>query len=166
MDSMEPYRHEVKYYECDRMGVTHHSNYIRFMEEARIDWMDRLGYGFDRMEAEGVVSPVVSLSCKYKSTTTFKDIIEISIEVESLSELKISFAYTMRCRGKVVCTASSTHCFLESGRPVVLARRFPGLYAAIVRGNDNAASDGLRDSCGTGDGCIRDSGPGGNAEGA
>ena len=50
------YIHKVKYYECDRMGVTHHSNYIRFMEEARIDWLDRHGYGFDRMEAE--VSPM------------------------------------------------------------------------------------------------------------
>lgn len=31
---MEPYIHKVKYYECDKMGITHHSNYIRFMEEA------------------------------------------------------------------------------------------------------------------------------------
>ena len=44
----KPYLHEVKYYETDKMGITHHSNYIRFMEEARIDWLDQLGYGFDR----------------------------------------------------------------------------------------------------------------------
>ena len=59
---MKCYKHEVKYYECDRMGITHHSNYVRFMEEARVDWMDQVGYGFDRMEAEGVVSPVVTWS--------------------------------------------------------------------------------------------------------
>ena len=29
---MESFKREVKYYECDRMGITHHSNYIRFME--------------------------------------------------------------------------------------------------------------------------------------
>ena len=130
--TLQPYRHEVKYYECDRMGVTHHSNYIRFMEEARIDWMDQLGYGFERMEAEGIVSPVVAVSCNYKHTTTFKDVIEIEVRVGEMSELKISFAYTMRVGGKVVCTASSTHCFLEAGRPVPLASRFPQLYAAIV----------------------------------
>ena len=130
--TLQPYRHEVKYYECDRMGVTHHSNYIRFMEEARIDWMDQLGYGFERMEAEGIVSPVVAVSCNYKHTTTFKDVIEIEVRLGEMSELKISFAYTMRVGGKVVCTASSTHCFLEAGRPVALANRFPQLYAAIV----------------------------------
>ncbi len=42
---MRQYQHEVKYYECDRMGITHHSNYVRFMEEARVDWMDQVGYG-------------------------------------------------------------------------------------------------------------------------
>ena len=79
--TIKPYLHEVKYYECDRMGITHHSNYIRFMEEARVDWMDQLNYGFDRMEAEGVVSPVVAVECHYKHTTTFKDIIEIKVSV-------------------------------------------------------------------------------------
>lgn len=127
-----PYRHEVKYYECDRMGVTHHSNYIRFMEEARVYWMDMLGYGYDRMEADGVVSPVVAVSCNYKHPTTFKDVIEIDVRVAETTELKLSFAYTMKVDGKVVCTASSTHCFLENGRPVVFSERFPQFYEAIM----------------------------------
>ncbi len=126
-----PYRHEVKYYECDRMGITHHSNYIRFMEEARVDWMDQLGYGFDRMEAEGVVSPVVEVECRYRRSTTFKDIVEIEVSVAALSPLKITFAYTMRLGSLTVCTATSTHCFMENGRPVELAKRFPELYQKI-----------------------------------
>ncbi len=125
----KPYRHEVKYYECDRMGITHHSNYIRFMEEARVDWMDQLGYGFDRMEAEGVVSPVVAVECRYRNSTTFKDVVEIEVRVQETTPLKIVFAYTMTCGGRVVCTATSTHCFLENGRPVSLEKRFPELYA-------------------------------------
>ena len=115
---IKPYRHEVKYYECDRMGITHHSNYVRFMEEARVDWMDQLGYGFDRMEAEGVVSPVV---------------IEIAVSVAETTPLRIVFNYTMKVGGKLVCTATSTHCFLENGRPVALADRFPELYENIMR---------------------------------
>lgn len=131
MIHIEPYHHEVKYYECDRMGITHHSNYIRFMEEARVDWMDQLGYGFDRMEAEGVVSPVVSVECHYKHPTTFKDMVEVMVSVAETTALKIVFAYTMTCNGRTVCTASSTHCFLEGGRPVSLEKRFPELYAII-----------------------------------
>lgn len=35
---MEPYLHKVQYYETDKMGIVHHSNYIRWMEEARVDF--------------------------------------------------------------------------------------------------------------------------------
>ncbi len=127
-----PYRHEVKYYECDRMGITHHSNYIRFMEEARVDWMDQLGYGFDRMEAEGVVSPVVEVECRYRHPSTFKDVIDIEVKVAETTPLKIVFNYTMKVAGKLVCTATSTHCFLENGRPVSLEKRFPVLWQKVM----------------------------------
>ena len=130
---MEPYRHIVKYYECDRMGITHHSNYIRFMEEARIDWMDQLGYGFDRMEAEGIVSPVVGVSCNYKKSTTFKDVIEITVKVKQLSEVKLVIAYDMRVDGKTVCTGETVHCFFDGGRPAVIKERFPSLYEAMIQ---------------------------------
>ena len=93
--------------------------------------MDVLGYGYERMEAEGIVSPVVAVSCNYKHTTTFKDIIEIEVKVAEMSALTLGFSYTMRVGGKVVCTASSTHCFIENGRPVALSERFPQLYEAI-----------------------------------
>ena len=125
------YQHEVKYYECDRMGITHHSNYVRFMEEARIAWMDSLGYGFERMEAEGVVSPVMEIECAYKHPTTFKDVIDIDVEVAELSALKISFSYTMRVGETLVCTAKSKHCFLENGRPVSLEKRFPVFFEKL-----------------------------------
>ena len=129
----KPFLHEVNYYETDKMGITHHSNYIRFMEEARIDWMDQLGYGFDRMEAEGIVSPVVAVSCNYKKTTTFKDLIEISVKVKQLSEVKLILAYDMRVDGKTVCTGETVHCFFDGGRPAVIKDRFPTLYDAMIQ---------------------------------
>ena len=41
---MEPYVRPVQYYETDMMGVAHHANYLHWMEEARIDFMDRIGF--------------------------------------------------------------------------------------------------------------------------
>ena len=128
---MHVYQHEVKYYECDRMGITHHSNYVRFMEEARVDFLDQLGYGFDKIEAEGVFSPVVSIQCNYKSPTTFKDVIEVEVTINLVSEMRFEFNYVMRVGEKTVCTAQSTHCFVEKGRPVAISKRLPGLFNAI-----------------------------------
>ena len=134
---MNTYRHEVKYYECDRMGITHHSNYVRIMEEARVDYLDQLGYGFDRIEAEGVVSPVISVSCNYKRPTTFKDVIEVEVTISNMQDLKFEFSYIMRVKEKVVCIGQSTHCFMENGRPVVIARRLPELFEKISMVQNN-----------------------------
>ena len=134
--TLQTYRHEVKYYETDKMGITHHSNYIRFMEEARIDWLDQLGYGFDRIEAEGVVSPVISISCSYKRPTTFKDVIEVEVSISNMQDLKFEFTYTMRVGDKIVCVGQSTHCFTENGKPVVIARRLPELFEKIQNGKN------------------------------
>ena len=128
---MHIYRHEIRYYECDRMGITHHSNYVRIMEEARIDFLDKIGYGFDRIEAEGVVSPVVSVECKYKSQTTFKDIVEVEVTLCNMSDLKFEFKYIMKKDGKLVAEGHSVHCFTENGRPVVIAKRLPELTALL-----------------------------------
>ena len=134
---IRPYRHEVKYYECDRMGITHHSNYVRFMEEARVDWMDQLGFGFDRMEAEGVVSPVVAVECRYRQPSTFKDVIEIVPTVAETTALKLVISYTMTVAGRTICTGTSTHCFMENGRPVSLEERFPEFYAKMMECTKN-----------------------------
>ena len=70
---MENYVHKVQYYETDRMGITHHSNYIRWMEEARVDYLDQIGFGYDRLEELGVMSPVIGINAEYKESTRFND---------------------------------------------------------------------------------------------
>ena len=126
--NMKEYIQKVKYYECDRMGITHHSNYIRFMEEARVDLLDQLGYGFEKMEADGVVSPVMAVNCTYRKSTTFQDQISIEVKLVKVSTLKFSFAYVGKVGDEVVFTGESTHCLMEKGKPVVLRKRYPGLF--------------------------------------
>ena len=92
---METYIHNVKYYETDKMGITHHSNYVRWMEEARIDFLDQLGLGYKKLEAAGIISPVVSVECEYKAPTTFDDRVEISVEVQEFRGVKLVLGYTM-----------------------------------------------------------------------
>lgn len=131
---MEPYVHKVNYYETDKMGITHHSNYIRFMEEARVDFLERIGYGFDKLEALGFASPVVSIECNYKKTTTFADKISIDVGIEKLSPLKFTIWYTMTCNGDVAFTGTSSHCFIDqNGRPIVLEKQLPEFFAELKK---------------------------------
>jgi len=126
------YKHKVNYYETDKMGVTHHSNYIRFMEEARVDMLENMGYGYDVMEREGVISPVMACSTEYKKSTTYPDVIDIEIRVAEFQRFKIKFDYRMTVDGVLVCHANSLHCFLtREGRPLMLEERFPELSKVL-----------------------------------
>ena len=70
---LKPYRHKTQYYETDTMKIVHHSNYVRWMEEARCDFLEQIGLGYDVMERSGILSPVLSVYCEYKSMTRFPD---------------------------------------------------------------------------------------------
>lgn len=129
---IKPYIHKIQYYETDKMGVTHHSNYLRFMEEARVDYLEQIGYGYLRMEREGLVSPVVSVSIDYKKPTVFGDELTIAVHVRETTAVKLTIEYTMTCSGETVCSASSVHCFVDpNGRPISLKRTKPELYALL-----------------------------------
>lgn len=134
---MSKYTHKVNYYETDKMGITHHSNYIRFMEEARMNFLSEIGYPMTRLEKEGITSPVVSVNCEYKHITTYSDEIEIAVTLEKYTGVKLFLSYAMRNpdTNEIVAIASSTHCFIdENGRPIAVKKHAPE-FDAILRGS-------------------------------
>lgn len=70
---MFQYRRKVQYHETDKMGITHHSNYIKWMEEARIAFLESIHLPFQLVEERGIASPVVGVSVDYKNPVTFGD---------------------------------------------------------------------------------------------
>ena len=128
-------KHEVQYYETDRMGITHHSNYVRWMEEARTFFLREIGWPYEKIEEEGIISPVTSISCDYKATSTFADVISIEINVKSVKSAKLSFVYHMvNQNGVLVCTAASEHSFLsKNGGFVNLKRDYPSFFNLFKR---------------------------------
>ncbi len=126
----EPYQHRVAYYETDKMGVAHHSNYIRWMEEARIDMLDKAGMAYDVMESKGVISPVVSVNCKYKYPSYFNDVIEITTNMIRYTGVRFVIGYEMKNMrtGKLVCSGQTEHCFTDqNGHPIMIDDTFPDI---------------------------------------
>ena len=112
---MKSYIHIVQYYETDKMGITHHSNYIRWMEEARVDFLSRIGLSYDMLEKNGIFSPVTAIDCRYVNSTTFADEISIRITVKEFRGVRLILEYTMtKSDGTVACTGRSEHCFLHA----------------------------------------------------
>ncbi len=130
---MEEYTHSVQYYETDKMGIVHHSNHVRWMEEARVDYLKQLGFPYERLEAMGVFSPVVAVECRYKASATFPDAVRIAVSVESFNGLRLRLRYEMRNGDRPVAVGSSEHCFLDGdGKLLRLKRDCPALYERLA----------------------------------
>lgn len=131
---MTPYQHQVHYYETDRMGITHHSNYIRWMEEARTAFLEEVGWGYEQLEAQGIVSPVTHVSCEYRKTTTFSDRVLITVRIQNYTGIRLTLAYEMinAATGETAATGISGHCFLNhEGRPLRLKKEVPEFDALL-----------------------------------
>lgn len=126
----------VTYYETDRMGCVHHSNYIRWFEEARIHLMQEWGFSYEGLEESGILSPVLSVNAEYKTMTRFGETVLVETGIESYSGTRITFVYTIRDKtsGTVRCTGKTSHCFINAaGKPVSLKKANPK-YDAAIRG--------------------------------
>ena len=137
---IEKYIHKVKYYETDKMGITHHSNYIRWMEEARIDFLEQIGFGYAKLEQDGIISPVIGLDCDYKSSTTFDDEILIQTNVSEFKGVKLIIKYIMTNlkTGETVLTGVSKHCFLnKEHKPIILKKDYPLLANTLLELSEN-----------------------------
>ncbi|MCR5798269.1 MAG: acyl-CoA thioesterase [Eubacterium sp.] len=132
---MEAYKHKVQYYETDKMGITHHSNYVRWMEEARVYFLEQIGWGYDKMEEEGIGSPVVAVDCKYKKPTTFADEVFIQVKVENCKGVKLKLLYEMTdAQGEICCIGHSEHCFVGSdGKFVRFDKEYPEFYEKLLK---------------------------------
>ena len=88
-----PFKRKINYYETDKMGIVHHSNYIRFMEEARIDFMDKMGLPYKMVEDNNIFIPVLYAKCEYKSPAKFGDTINFEISILKFNGIRMSFSY-------------------------------------------------------------------------
>jgi len=134
MKNIQPYIHKVQYYETDKMGITHHSNYVRWMEEARVDFLSQIGWDYARLEEVGVISPVVGIDVKYKGSTVFSESVSIRVRILECKGVRLKISYLMtNAEGKTVCEAVSEHCCLNTeGRPISIQKTQPEFFDALV----------------------------------
>ena len=131
---MEVYRHKTQYYETDQMGIIHHSNYIRWFEEARTDFLEKLGMGYDKMEAEGIISPVLSVSCEYRTMTHFGETVAVAVALTKYNGVRLDLEYTVTNAdsGEVRAVGTSEHCFLDREGNILFLKRSSPEYHKML----------------------------------
>jgi acyl-CoA thioester hydrolase len=124
-------RHRVPFYETDGMGVVHHSNYVRYLELARIVWLDEHDLPYRKVVEQGLHYATTKLELAYHHAARFDDEIEIFTWIEWARGASLRMAYVLRCRGATLATAATEHAAVDlEGR----VRRLPRERVERLRG--------------------------------
>lgn len=127
-----PYQRTANYYETDQMGIVHHTNYLRYFEEARMDLMRQLGCSALDIEKRGIIIPNVDAYAKYLKLLHFEDQFTVKVTPAEFTGVRMRFEYEVIKDGEVCCTGFTTHCFVDSEmKPIMLRRACPDIYEKI-----------------------------------
>lgn len=119
------FERKINYYETDKMGVVHHSNYIRYMEEARENWLESIKMPFSLLEENNITIPVLGVNCYYKYHVTYGDIIIINLSMKEYTGVRMRVKYDIKDKktGKTVLVGETKHCFTnKSLKPINLKK--------------------------------------------
>ena len=129
------FERRINYYETDQMGIVHHSNYIRFLEEARCQFLTDIGLPYDKLEEMGVLIPVLGVQCEYKRHVTFGDTIIIKLKVNTFTGVRMIINYEIYNKetNELVTIAETKHCFTTpSLKPINLKKYNEEAYNKLI----------------------------------
>lgn len=128
----------VRYKDTDAMGIAYYANYLVWFEIGRTEWMRALSIPHRDLEKSGLFIPVIKVSCEYRSPARYDDQITVITSLESMSAVRISFLYELRCAGRLLAHGSTEHAFVnEEGRPVALRKKNPFLWKKLSQVLEN-----------------------------
>lgn len=134
------FERKANYYETDQMGIIHHSNYIRWFEEARLFYLENSGLPYKEMEDAGIFIPVLGVTCEYKVSVKYGQTVLIYVSITEFNGIRMKCSYRVveKETGTLCSTGTSEHCFLtKSYKPLSLKRTYPHFYEKIMEAVHN-----------------------------
>lgn len=131
MNEIKPYERRVYYYETDKMAVMHHSNYIRIFEESRVSFLLQAGMPMEEIEAKGILMPVLSVDCRYRSPLRFDEPFAVYPMITKFNgtTLEIDYKIISRGSGLICADGHSSHCFTDTDmKPLRTKLKYPEIY--------------------------------------
>ena len=132
---MWSYSREVKYYETDRMGVMHHSNYLRILEEARMAWMEDVLIPYPEIERQGIIVPFTKSEATFLSFLRFGDVFRVEVELYKFTGVRMYFRYNVynETNGELCHEAITVHYTTtsEDYKPTSVKHSHPELFEKL-----------------------------------
>ncbi len=128
----------VRYAETDKMGIVYHANYLIWFEVARTEFLNKLGFPYEKLEEKGIMSPVIKVDIDYGKSFTYGDTAVVYTYISKNTPVRTEYSYEVyeihdnpetdkpRVSGKTL------HCLVDATtfKPLSIKRSAPELYQA------------------------------------
>lgn len=120
-----------RYAETDQMGVIHHSVYAIWYEYARTEHFKKIGLEYDKMEKQGIMTPLVELNCKYKKPAYYNEEVTIKTKLIELTPARFVVEYNVFNKNDELLNIGKTvlaWADRETFRIINMKKQYPEMY--------------------------------------
>jgi acyl-CoA thioester hydrolase len=111
----------VRFHETDAMGVVHHASYLRFLEDARVDFLRQLGHPYSILrDVDRIEFAVIGIELSYRVPLQFDELFDVHAGLGAIRRASFTVQYLVERDGVPVLEGHTRHAALEVGthRPV------------------------------------------------
>jgi acyl-CoA thioester hydrolase len=126
----------VKYSEIDKMGIVHHSNYPKWFEIGRRDYLKKADIPSSTISSQGFYLPLSKMECKFKSPAKLGSIVTVNTRITCMSCMKVKFEYEIldKTNGKLLAVGETIHAWTDKNiQPLNIEKAAPQIYAALKK---------------------------------
>ena len=104
------YKHRVRYYETDKMGVAHHSSFVLWFENARVEFLRHFGIDYKSIEDKGFNLAVVEVNGRFLKPVFFDELISVQVNLARFDGVYAKFDYkVLNEKGETVVRGYTKH---------------------------------------------------------
>ena len=124
-----------RYGETDKMNIIYHANYYNWFEVGRTEFFKSLGYPYNRLEADGILLPVIECSCSYIKPAVYDVAVYIRTQVELIKGVKIGFVYQVfrRSDDELLAKGKTLHAFVDKKMKPVKYNKLSKEFRLIIK---------------------------------
>lgn len=121
-------------FEIDKMGIAHHSNYPRWFEIGRSDYLKKAGIPSSTMNKQGFYLPLSEMECRFKSPAKFGDKVAVITRITLMTNVMVKFEYKIinEKSDKLLATGKTVHAWTgKDVMPLDIERAAPQIYTTL-----------------------------------
>jgi acyl-CoA thioester hydrolase len=126
----------VKFSEIDKMGIVHHSNYPKWFEIGRRDYLKKAGVHSSTINCQGIYLPLSWLECKFKSPAKYGYKVTVITKISFMSCVKVGFEYEIlnETKGKTLAVGKTVHSWTDRNiQPINIKKAAPQIYTTLEK---------------------------------